>query len=655
MDTDQRLKQVEEISKNARTTWFSLIAALLFCGVTLLDVRDRDFFEYGAATQLPLIGVEVPVVGFFLSAPVLVLALYLYLHIYLTKLWRALAVLVAVGEGPPQDWIGADAPVVKAVPPDDKVYPWLLSDAALRLRPNAPKRDFGWLTGMVSWALGWAFAPFVLAVFWVRSWPYHHEGLTLFLGFLLTVSVWMWLRSRRRMRDWLRHGGMPPPGWRAVPRRLMALPVAAFALVIGVLGWETTEGNLHCPLRIVQNKPLKKVVIRPADQKQRLSCWLKYNGTKRFEQAEPPLASWVLALDNLRPYGPILETLRKNTGDFAAVLPETLKPDAPLLYPANLYRLSFVELPEDWQSRELAWQSYRRQNRATVIDELERARAVKEADAGAEGGEKAPEAIPEKDILKKLKAEFRKARAEAVTRLAKEDWQEVDLRRANLREAILPGLDLRKAKLEGAVLWRAQMEGAVLTRAQMEGAVLRGAQMEGAVLTLAQMEGAVLAQAQMEGAVLRGAQMEGAVLSWAQMEGAVLRSAQMEGADLSGAQMEGVELWRAQMAGAKLTSARVGNAKMTHASLVGADLRAVENLTIEQLRKIFGDKATKLPSDMEKLRPVHWAKNKIRPDQAFVRWRTWLIEIGGCIDRVHLSYHLLILACPQPKQILSKN
>ncbi len=630
MDTEQRLKQIEEISKNARTTWFSLIAALLFCGVTLLDVQDRDFFEYGAATKLPLIGVEVPVVGFFLSAPVLVLALYVYLHIYLAKLWRTLSLPLRV----------------KGERLDDRVYPWLISDAALRLRPDAPKRDFGWLTAVVSWALGWAFAPFILGMFWVRSWPYHHEGLTLFLGLLLTISVWMWVRSRRRMRDWMCHNNEPPADWRDFLRWLTPLPMAAFALVVGILSWETTEGNLHCPLRIVQNKPVKEVEIRPADQKQRLSCWLKYNGKKRFEQAEPPLAGWVMALDTLRPYGPILETLRRNTGDFAAVLPRELKPNAPLLYPANLYRLSFVQLPDDWQSRELAWQSYQRENRATVIDELERARAAKLSDmkpeTGAEGEEKTPEPIPEKDIIGKLKTDFKKVRAEAVTRLPKQDWQEVDLRRANLREAILPGLDLRNAKMEGAVLLGAQMEGVVLSgaqmegtvlsEAQMEGAVLSGAQMEGVSLIRAQMEGAVLIKVQMEGADLWRAQMEGANLSEAQMEGAALRQAQMEGANLSEAQMEGAVLTRAQMEGAVLWQARIRDAVTQYASLIRADLRFVEDLTPEQLDQAFGDKATKLPADMEEFRPDHWAKDEIPPDQGFARWRTWLIEEADAPD-----------------------
>ena len=78
------------------------------------------------------------------------------------------------------------------------MYPWLLADAALHLRDDTPKRDFRWLSTLVSLALGWTFGPFILAVFWVRSWPYHHEWLTLFLAALFLGSIWMGFRSYTR-------------------------------------------------------------------------------------------------------------------------------------------------------------------------------------------------------------------------------------------------------------------------------------------------------------------------------------------------------------------------------------------------------------------------------------------------------------------------
>ncbi len=431
METEQRLKHIEEISKNARATWFSLLIALLFCGVTLLDVKDRDFFAYGAATKLPVIGVEVPVVGFFLSAPVLVLALYLYLHVYLAKLWRALAPPFAV----------EDAAL------DDHVYPWLLADTALRLRPDMPKRDFGWLSTLVSLVLGWAFAPFILGVFWVRSWPYHHEWLTLFLAGLFVGSLVMAVRSYMRMHDWmLRDGGNTSDGpfgfFGSTAKPLIALMVLGLITV----SWEKTEG-------------------------------------------------------------PVLN---------GSAFP---------IYSADLYRLEFVQLPDDWEPRDLAWQSHERTNRETVEKEIRRDPPVG-LERDAEGGFD-PDAF-DKAVMARLKEGFRKRRDVAVARLRKDDWKRVDLRRANLRKANLSGLDLQGA----------QMEGANLTGAQMEGANLRWAQMEGAYLRRAQMEGAYLFEAQMEGANLSGAQMEGANLSGAQMEGADLRWAQMEGANLSGAQME---------------------------------------------------------------------------------------------------------------------
>ena len=90
-DHSQTLAHIAELSKNARATWFGLIGLLVFVGVTLLGHQDADFFAYGAETQLPLVNVTIPVTYFFVFAPVLVAALYIYLHLYLMNLWDALA------------------------------------------------------------------------------------------------------------------------------------------------------------------------------------------------------------------------------------------------------------------------------------------------------------------------------------------------------------------------------------------------------------------------------------------------------------------------------------------------------------------------------------------------------------------------------------
>ena len=113
----ERLRHIAEVSKNARTTWFALIGVLLFSTIAIGGVADRDFFTYASSVQLPLVGVSVPVVGFFYAGPVIVLGLYTYFHLYLIKLWRALS------------WVGSEA--APGLPLDDVAYPWLISDAAI--------------------------------------------------------------------------------------------------------------------------------------------------------------------------------------------------------------------------------------------------------------------------------------------------------------------------------------------------------------------------------------------------------------------------------------------------------------------------------------------------------------------------------------------
>jgi hypothetical protein len=73
----------------ARTSWLALLAFLAYIGITLLAVQDPDFFVPSRRTDLPLVGISIPTFSFFLFAPPLAAALYIYLHIHLLRLWDA--------------------------------------------------------------------------------------------------------------------------------------------------------------------------------------------------------------------------------------------------------------------------------------------------------------------------------------------------------------------------------------------------------------------------------------------------------------------------------------------------------------------------------------------------------------------------------------
>jgi uncharacterized protein YjbI with pentapeptide repeats len=87
------------------------------------------------------------------------------------------------------------------------------------------------------------------------------------------------------------------------------------------------------------------------------------------------------------------------------------------------------------------------------------------------------------------------------------------LQGATLNGAQLQGAWLYEAQLQGASLDGAQLEGAWLDEAQLQGASLNQAQLQGARLNGAQLQGASLDGAQLQGASLYEAQLQGAELA----------------------------------------------------------------------------------------------------------------------------------------------
>ena len=182
--TTDQIARIDTLTRDARTTWFGLMTYLAFIGVTLLGVEDADFFLTERQTDLPLIGVSVPTALFFAIAPALGAMLYAYLHLYLLKLWEALA----------------ETPLpTRGAPLGDLVTPWLVADFALSfrkgtkaLRPRPMRRlAFG-----VSLILIFLATPLVLAAFWWRSMPKHDEALTvLACGIPLLIALYTGLAS----------------------------------------------------------------------------------------------------------------------------------------------------------------------------------------------------------------------------------------------------------------------------------------------------------------------------------------------------------------------------------------------------------------------------------------------------------------------------
>jgi uncharacterized protein YjbI with pentapeptide repeats len=569
------IARINALISTSRAAWLGLLSYLAFIGVTLLGVEDADFFITERQTDLPLIGVSVPTNLFFAIAPALGAMLATYLHLYLVKLWEALA------EAPLPDTDPALA---------DRIQPWELADFALSFRKGArtvDTRPLGLLAWIVSLTLAFAATPAVLVAFWWRSMPKHDEVLTVICcGIPLSFAIYSAVSSFLRLRRIMQGNDRP-----LFPTRRARGGWWAGFLALAVFGWLTTEGTLKAYAEIDEIRILNVSLSFPsyrsrakdrmlADLRAMSEADLRKHFAGRLALLPPDAENQVGASELRLP-----ETRRNQLTRLAASATEddiedeverrldsawwarTWLPD--LLVPASLQNVDFAYTPDDWQNTDQARDSFRQtwckandlsstlcgpvpDADATPSDHRIHARKVWCA-------ENLPPVVGET-------AEQLAARCEAhfgnLDRAFADDWKAArQHQRDALKRRDLTGTDLRRADLTGA---------------RMEGADLRAARMEGALLMQARMEGADLFKARMEGAVLIGARMD--------------RSTSLTDATLRGASVRDVDY-----------------------SSVG--------LSDDQVNSMFGDGSVTLPPGMD--RPPHWPKHELGSSEFQRQWRLW--------------------------------
>ena len=462
------LAHIAELSRSAQTTWLLLLGVLLFCIITLMGVQDADFFVASAETELPLVGVAIPTGSFFIGAPVLLIALYVYLHILLAKLWEA---------------IGDISKVIRGQPLRKAIFPWILSDAAIRWR-GASTGPFSRIATLLGVAAAWIATPAVLGWFWLRAAPTHDPVLTLGLGVCFVAAVAFGLRSWSTAHRMLRQ--QEP----ASPAGPLLLGVAALA-VISALSLART-GHLPSPaaelLDTISPAPTgwtASARLTGAELAQRPADWVDYDLARRdFE------ASWARRLRDVKG--------------------------------------SEAPIPQDW--RLLAAEEFDLR-RAAYID------AIPGRDFGGLVDLAAFEADPA-NYQPDLGADLRRADLSdsflAGLRFVSANLSGADLTGARMERADFTGADLSNALISQAGAETTSFAGADMTgvigyRARLNGANLSGANLSGARLWTAQMTAASLHEASAADAAFRDAD-----LSWASLAGADLSRAR----DLTQAQID---------------------------------------------------------------------------------------------------------------------
>ena len=217
------LDVVKGVSANAQKLFITMLAACLYSWLTIATTSDVNLVVNRATSPLPIIGTSIPIVGFYFVAPLLLLVIYFYFHLYLQKLWDGMGSLPA---------IFPDGRPLQA-----KADPWLLSDLvrshASRLRLDRPFLSY--LQKWISIALAWWAVPFTLILFWGRYLRRHDlVGTTLhcvLTAICVSGAIFLYLLAGATLRGDSRR----PFVWKAALRQPRAWRPIFFAVLSGIV------------------------------------------------------------------------------------------------------------------------------------------------------------------------------------------------------------------------------------------------------------------------------------------------------------------------------------------------------------------------------------------------------------------------------------
>jgi uncharacterized protein YjbI with pentapeptide repeats len=169
------LEIVEKTSQNARKIFFGMLLVCVYSWLTIATTTDVRLLTNTASSPLPIIGTGIPIAWFYIAAPLVLICLYFYFHLYLDNLWEGLASLPAI------------FPDGKRL--DQRAYPWLLNTLVRKHFKRLKKRSFiarmkEWITIFLSW---WV-VPITLIAFWLRYIPRHEWKGTIFHILLIVLS-----------------------------------------------------------------------------------------------------------------------------------------------------------------------------------------------------------------------------------------------------------------------------------------------------------------------------------------------------------------------------------------------------------------------------------------------------------------------------------
>lgn len=618
------LKTIAEATSNAQKLFIAMLSGCLYSWLTIATTKDAALLTNSASSPLPIIGTALPIVGFYLVAPVVLLALYFYFHLNMQRLWEALADLPAV------------FPDGRSL--NKRADPWLLNGLVsahfVRLRCERP--SLSRVQQCLSILLAWWVVPATLFVFWGRFLVRHDWFATgLHVGLVAAAIGFGWM-SYRLACTTLRGASHRPFFWAHVWKDVRAYKRAAGILGTCVVGFvlycislggiEGIESYEKEP-GIGAPAPEKGVAVLPFDNfsEERQSAFFTDGVQDEIltQLAKIPDLR-VISRTSVMPYKGRAENLREIArilGVSHIVKGGVRRRDDRISVSVDLF---------DARTDSHVWAArYDRAYEGIFMIEDEIVKDIMaQLKTKLSPDEKVYVEEPPKASRLSLRAFMPHAlkfigfspfanliQVDVSTKPA--NWTgkieeyalvkgarlvEAEMQFANARSAFLANADLFQANLNGANLDSASfayaklshanlsnvfaphvsLSSANLENARLENAHLEDAHLENANLSEANLSNADLFQANLSNIILLKAKLVGAHLEYADLskanllqanlETATLWNATLQGANFQDANLSKADLWKANLENADLSSAVLSNANLSNANLSNAKL-----------------------------------------------------------------------------------
>lgn len=198
------VERIRTLAQGARSSWFWFFGILAFSLLTLLNLSDADFFSLENSATLPILNYDIALRPFVLLVPIILAAVFLYLHAYIEQIWSNVGSLPPESDGEPISF---------------KLYPWMLVEFALYVRwfirtdeRNTPCLNFTTLglLGVTAIALiVWLGTPVIVMGYWWKSLVAHETWFSLTIGFCVWLTLFTSYRSIRSLHGAIQLS-MPP-------------------------------------------------------------------------------------------------------------------------------------------------------------------------------------------------------------------------------------------------------------------------------------------------------------------------------------------------------------------------------------------------------------------------------------------------------------